>query len=1011
MSAFAQVWAQVALAVTWQLAVLAVVALAGGAGVKLREPRVRHALWWFVLIAPLVLAPGRMVLGRHGARVPVEVLPSQVVQWDEPARAALEPFVDTRGPEAWPELQSNGKPVEEPWKPSVPEVFLTLWSAGVVLGLVRLGVGWRQVRELLRGCKPIEDEEIAQVVKSLCTQAGVRGTVSLMGSGEVGAPLLYGVRRPVLVLPEGWLGEVPAGDLELFLAHEVAHVVRRDTRASLLQRVLEVLLFFHPAAWLASRRVSAAREELCDAWALARGGDAYEYANALTSAAARSLGRLPELSVGLAENRFVLLRRVEAIFQGQRRRTARAALVVLLTLGVVTAGACAVAHVAQRTETQILEGDGVPDPNRAKHEKAWLANQDAAKAKKVTFSGRVVDSAGRPAGGVELWLYVGRPESTMRYAPLGVFLSRELGNTGAGGKFRVTIPILSNCVDVPAVGPWDAVIVAHDPSRGMTWAIAREPEATRPVSLRLEKPVELRARIVGPGEKPMAKGIAQITEIQVADGDASHRLNVGGGPEQAPAWTRVRANVNGEVTFSGLPARGAVQVNTTLAGQGCRSDLVSYPMTIDLATQRGAVTLPFGAPIVIAGDLKKPNGEVASKVRVRLTGEWRKGEIGATTSDNTWSDENGHFRFELSQPATYTITVQDQNLYGVLKDIKVTALGQQVHLPTTTLQTGGSIEGRVINSATKQPVMGVPVFCRPDPDPNPALAMSTETASTTDAEGRYYLSAPPGKVDVYANPQQGWGTSVRLKTERADGREQIRLVSNRAEPWEKHLEVTPNQHVQGLDLYLAPMVPVSGIARDAEGKPIAGAHTNAWVDTSALVIYNSGWYFWSDTKEDGSFKGFGYPGVPIRVVVVDPKTDLGGVGHITPNWPKAGPVSVVVRRMVPVRGRVLQSNGKPAAGASVDFSYLAMFEKGSVTDQTGRFERPRGIPGISFTVGAVWPPYPVARRLGKSPDEMGRSKDQRISLGARSLEIGDIVMEPREQLVKRWEKQEKEWQQ
>ncbi len=269
------------------------------------------------------------------------------------------------------------------------------------------------------------------------------------------------------------------------------------------------------------------------------------------------------------------------------------------------------------------------------------------------------------------------------------------------------------------------------------------------------------------------------------------------------------------MVFSGLPANATVRIVTTLAGQGCRNDLVSFPITVELDSQRGPVMMPFGPPIIIDGDLKKPNGRPAGKVRVRLTGEWRTGEKGIgghTTGDNTWSDDKGHFRFELSQPATYTIMVQDRNLYGmVAKEAKVTALGQQVHLPATVLQAGGSVEGRVINSNTKQPISGVPVFCRPDPDPNSLLALTTETASTTDGDGNYYLSAPPGKVHVYASPQEGWGTSVILKKDRVGDHEEIRLVSNRAEPSERRFQVKPNQHLKGLDLYLTPMVPVSGI--------------------------------------------------------------------------------------------------------------------------------------------------------------------------------------------------------
>jgi beta-lactamase regulating signal transducer with metallopeptidase domain len=51
----------------------------------------------------------------------------------------------------------------------------------------------------------------------------------------------------------------------MVLVHELAHVQRWDNAVNLVQRVVESLLFFHPAVWIVSGWVRRDREDCCDA--------------------------------------------------------------------------------------------------------------------------------------------------------------------------------------------------------------------------------------------------------------------------------------------------------------------------------------------------------------------------------------------------------------------------------------------------------------------------------------------------------------------------------------------------------------------------------------------------------------------------------------------------------------------------------------------------------------------------------------------------------------------------
>ena len=67
--------------------------------------------------------------------------------------------------------------------------------------------------------------------------------------------------------------------VEALLAHELAHVRRLDPLVNFAQRVIEALLFFHPAVWLVSHRIRVEREHCCDDVVVGAGASATAYAS------------------------------------------------------------------------------------------------------------------------------------------------------------------------------------------------------------------------------------------------------------------------------------------------------------------------------------------------------------------------------------------------------------------------------------------------------------------------------------------------------------------------------------------------------------------------------------------------------------------------------------------------------------------------------------------------------------------------------------------------------------
>ena len=429
------VWVAWAVAVTWQLATLAVVAWLCERVLRLRQPGARYGLWWFVLAAPLVLAPTRMALERREAVV--RVAPPAVVE-----QAVTRVRVPVVMPVAngTPEVAATRALVpDSPWwsRMRPVDVLAIAWVTGCLMLMARLVVGHVRARRLVGESRAVADGEALGALAELCAEAGVRREVGLRVSSSVGAPVLYGVRRPTILLPEDWVETLAADDLRALLAHEVAHVRRGDCLANLVQRIVEIPLFFHPGAWLATRQVTLAREELADGWVLARGVEASSYARSLAAVADRAQVRLGAASVGVAEGRSTLLRRVEAIMRGgSLKRMSWPLVVALVGAALVSAGAFAAVKVT-----------GEPRRESVRHAEASAVSPEeppvAAPVTRTAIRGLLTAPDGKPASGVTVHMEgrfdSRRPETYPSQAVTDDDGRFELVLNGAAGKQTVWV--------------------------------------------------------------------------------------------------------------------------------------------------------------------------------------------------------------------------------------------------------------------------------------------------------------------------------------------------------------------------------------------------------------------------------------------------------------------------------------------------------------------------------------------------------------------------------------------
>jgi beta-lactamase regulating signal transducer with metallopeptidase domain/protein involved in polysaccharide export with SLBB domain len=190
---------------------------------------------------------------------------------------------------------------------------LAIWVVGIAGYLLRLLVGSLRMWRVARHGGPLPTH-LQQAVGRLSRQMGFRVLPVVRVVDELSQAVAVGIVRPMVLLPAAWVTGLDGQLLEAVLAHELAHLRRWDLAINLLQRVVEAMLFFHPAVWWCSRRIRAEREMCCDEAAVAALGNPVPYAKALAQVA-HHVGSAyePAWSVGIGGSKMALLERIRNV--------------------------------------------------------------------------------------------------------------------------------------------------------------------------------------------------------------------------------------------------------------------------------------------------------------------------------------------------------------------------------------------------------------------------------------------------------------------------------------------------------------------------------------------------------------------------------------------------------------------------------------------------------------------------------------------------------------------------
>src|SRR2546421_9863202 len=302
------------------------------------EPAASDLLWKVALLASLVTGTiqSRLALSTPAAvTLPVAALP-QAAPLNQPAAPA--------GDAANPGARS---PVREATAassraPALSLVVVLLWGA-TALGSCLQYVARRLILVgRLTDRRTVSDGPLAATLADLQRTTGHRRRVHLTMARTISSPVALGLSE--ICVPELALSELGVEQQRSMLAHELAHLARRDSLWLAGASLIERFFFFQPLNRLARRELETTAEYLSDEWAMRKTGSPVALAKCLATVAewiqASPLG-VPV--AGLAERRSLLVSRISRLLEGRlpSSPTSRRWWVVAATLGVAVTIAAA----------------------------------------------------------------------------------------------------------------------------------------------------------------------------------------------------------------------------------------------------------------------------------------------------------------------------------------------------------------------------------------------------------------------------------------------------------------------------------------------------------------------------------------------------------------------------------------------------------------------------------------------------------------------------------------------
>ena len=784
----------------------------------------------------------------------------------------------------------------QPW---LPEIVLA-WLTGVMVAAFRPLLSWYTVRRLRTvGVSPVGGE-VNGVAERTARRLRLPRAIEVLQSRLVKTPVVVGCFRPAVLLPLSVVTNLPEAQLELILAHELAHICRHDYLINLLQTLVKTFFFYHPAVWWLSHQIRNERENCCDDVAMATAGSRADYGRALL--AIEEL-RATSTALFLAACGGSLLARIRRIAGCEPAPRVVGEGSILCMMLVATAVFAAVTR------------GPAPAAEKPEQSSAMTENRMEQAAVETVVTGRVVDSAGNTIADARVAV-MGRSRNPSTDSLLTDEL-RLLGSTKSDGKgrFRLSIPKLSSAAYFNTTN-----VVAVAAGFNLGWQAIGEDVETSSVTVSLTAEQTIHGRVLDAKGKPAGRTKVYVTSIGKSLPGGFDGIQCWMPPSQLPFWPQpVTTDDEGRFTLRGVDRSQILYVQV-------RDDRFAIDwLQIGLAGEKDAhvaispsedvVLSPPPAQIfegkITCDDTHHP----VAKARV---------EIGASVDPMRCimnmagrTDAEGRFRLNPYSGKIFFISVyppDGQPYLSYQKEIKLSG-GQQPPQIEIALPRGVLLRGKITEKSSGDSVAGAAVKYeeqsqrpyRPDrilPDYSPPYVRGISRD-----DGTYQIAVPPGRGTLFIQGPRNDYIRRTINTWDFNSDRKWTIALRHYVSAYASLDVKPDHEPVELNFAIQRGLTLRGSIVGLENRPAGNVLI---LSRHFLGVGEDTWRGGTIRVKDGQFELHGLdPDASVPFYFLDPQNETGAVVEISGKSADNGPLVVHLQPCGKAVARFVDRQGKP----------------------------------------------------------------------------------------------------
>ncbi len=253
----------------WQSTVFVLAAWLLAFALRNNQARTRYWLWIvtsikFLLPFSLLIAVGEWLHPKVSA---VGATPAFLTVMSDVTQPLAFYTGTLRGAAAAPAVSFLGNtPVAGRHPDMLPMILVAVWFIGAFALLARWALRWWSLRRVVRAATPLHLDGCP---------------VPVLSTSQHLEPGIFGIFRPVLLLPEGICERLSPEQFDAVIAHELSHVRRRDNLTAAVHMLVEAAFWFYPLVWWIGSRLLEERERACDEAVLESRGEPLAYAEGI----------------------------------------------------------------------------------------------------------------------------------------------------------------------------------------------------------------------------------------------------------------------------------------------------------------------------------------------------------------------------------------------------------------------------------------------------------------------------------------------------------------------------------------------------------------------------------------------------------------------------------------------------------------------------------------------------------------------------------------------------------